>query len=100
MSGDFGESWKPRPGDPALVGKVTAIRTARTTFGDKTILEVESERTGRRYSVWISPADLVEAYSRWQPKAGERVGIKRLADEGQRHRYEFRVERKPKEATA
>ena len=88
--GSFPESWKPHPGDK-IVGIVKRYDQAESKFGLRWVCVIEARNEmGERYlcGVWLSHTVLLDQFRKHQPKIGERVGIKRVADaEGANGRY-------------
>jgi hypothetical protein len=92
-------SWKPKPGD-VVVGTVLGYDVVETAYGPVNLLILEAEGedgepTGEEVAVWLSHKVLWEQVRKARPKAGDRVGIRRLQDNESKgyKRYKLSVDR-------
>lgn len=78
-----------------LVGEIVRYETGMTEYGEAPIVVVANEDNGELLSVWLLHQVLLSEFQKLKPKPGERVGIKRLADDPERRyrRYAVRVDR-------
>ncbi len=95
FDGEFPESWILKVGE-ILVCTFIRYEPGYTSYGPCKIAVVRDEESGEERSVWLLHAVLRREFARQRPKPGDRLGIKRLSDDGDKRykRYALRVDRK------
>ena len=92
--GEFPESWIPKVGD-ALTGVVLRYTSGPTDYGPCPIVVLHDDATDAPRSFWLLHTVARNKFSELKPRVGERVGIKRVADDAKKgyHRFVVRVDR-------
>ena len=83
------EAWRPQVGD-TLIGTLVRFSDGQTPHGDRRILIVEDEATGRLVAVWLNHVVLRQKIEKLNPQPGERIGLRRLQDH-ERGYFKYRV---------
>ena len=86
-------TWHPEVGD-VIVGRLVTYDQGSTKFGECRIAVLQEEPADGLCEVWLGHAVLKNEFERQQPRVGERVGIKRLADSDKGYkRYKLLIDR-------
>lgn len=85
--------WKPNV-DEVLVGEILSYDRGFTPFGEVRTVIIRQE-SGEKVSLWLSSTVLLDLFRRYEPKVGEKIGLKYLGKDARKgyHRYRLVVDR-------
>ena len=99
-SADSAERWNPVPGD-SIVGTVICFEDRNLKFGPCRVVIVLDEERRTHRAIWLQHKVLRDLFDAKNPRSGDRVGVKRLADgngkNGRFALYRLVIERAPVE---